>query len=676
MKHHFYFKNLLIAMFVLFAGGGISAETETIVFSKQGYQNRTLVSRVIGTNIQIDFYKGTNSSNGPTYYDSGSAVRAYGGNYFIITANDITITKIVIGFGSSDGSNTITTNVGTYNSSGTWTGEAKSVTFTIGGTSGHRRIASIAVTYSTTTDLRTHVTLTYSAESFTTPTERGVVEGAPMLTVDPEEAEDEVTFSSSDETVATVDAQTGAITAVSRGTTSITASISDSENYRDALTSYELIVGLPSSNLNYDPTSMFVTYDKKDNFTAPTLSHADEYDGTITYASSNPSVATVDASGAIEILAVGVTTITASGAATQYHKASEASFTLTVEDIQGSATGASVFKETFDNANSSGGNEGGFSTASNQMIDKDIVCDNEGWTGGMYNAKKCVKIGKDGSRWTVTSPEITVKPGVPYTLTFKAAPWGTESNVMKVTVTGGSITEIPTTAMETGKWNVFEATITPASNSITIAFSVTGGYRFFLDEINVVASSGSETVSVTIPGSGYGTYCSPWPLDLTEGSLPDGFKAYAVSSSSSTNVTLTEISQKLIGGTGIIINGTPGTAYTLKIADNGIAYSGLNLLTGTLSPTYIEKGQYFLKNGQFVYSSAGTLPANKAYLKSANAPEAAANLDFVIEDVTGISVMRNAVIEKDGRWYDISGRAVSPTSKGIYIHNRKKYVIK
>ena len=126
----------------------------------------------------------------------------------------------------------------------------------------------------------------------------------------------------------------------------------------------------------------------------------------------------------------------------------------------------------------------------------------------------------------------------------------------------------------------------------------------------------------------------------------------------------------------MIINGTPGKAYTLKIADKGTAYSRTNLLTGTLSPTYIEKGQYFLKNGQFVYSSAGTLPANKAYLKSANAPEAAANLDFVVEDVSGISVMRNAVIEKDGRWYDISGRAVSPTSKGIYIHNGKKYVIK
>ena len=51
-------------------------------------------------------------------------------------------------FGSSDGSNTITTDVNTY-SNGTWTGSATSVKFTIGGTSGNRRIKKIAVTYKT-----------------------------------------------------------------------------------------------------------------------------------------------------------------------------------------------------------------------------------------------------------------------------------------------------------------------------------------------------------------------------------------------------------------------------------------------------------------------------------------------------------------------------------------------
>ena len=56
------------------------------------------------------------------------------------------IKSITITFGSSDGSNTITTDVGTYNN-GSWSGDSGSVKFTIGGTSGNRRIKAIEVTY-------------------------------------------------------------------------------------------------------------------------------------------------------------------------------------------------------------------------------------------------------------------------------------------------------------------------------------------------------------------------------------------------------------------------------------------------------------------------------------------------------------------------------------------------
>ena len=87
------------------------------------------------------FDKGTNS-NGPKYYTSGTAVRVYGSNTITITGKSIV--KIVITFGSSDGTNEITTDVGTF-ATDTWTGSADSVTFTIGGTKGHRRIAKIEV---------------------------------------------------------------------------------------------------------------------------------------------------------------------------------------------------------------------------------------------------------------------------------------------------------------------------------------------------------------------------------------------------------------------------------------------------------------------------------------------------------------------------------------------------
>lgn len=122
-------------------GGGSSEEI--VDFSSQGYSNQQEVSSYDGTNFSVAFNKGSNS-NTPKYYTSGTAIRIYGGGYFTISSES-TITKIVIAFGSDDGSNAITASQGTY-SNGTWTGSANSVKFTIGGSSGNRRIKSLVVT--------------------------------------------------------------------------------------------------------------------------------------------------------------------------------------------------------------------------------------------------------------------------------------------------------------------------------------------------------------------------------------------------------------------------------------------------------------------------------------------------------------------------------------------------
>lgn len=717
MKQLLHLKSLLIALLVLFGGGSVSAQEETIYYENFGTAKSTLDLTSYNSNWTVVSGGYVKVQQNVRYGSSGRSLQMGSGDS--PSADVITPT-----FGASgnitfscymntnnknnesvtlsvDGAGTITACSGaksgladgkvtvTFKESNQW--YLVSLTLT-GCTSSTRiRIKNIRtlyvddVTVKGDADPRTPVTLEYSEDKYTTPTESGVITGAPTLTVTPAEAASEVVFSSSDENVAKFD-ENGKLIAVATGTTTITASISGSETYRDAEDSYELTVGLPSSNLRYNPTSVTVTYDKKDNFTAPELSYTGGYDGTITYTSDNPSVATVDANGVVTILAVGVAKITASGAATQYLKESEADFTLTVNDIQGSATGgsgASVFKETFNqvNVNGTGGNDGACSGSIasgdlNPSGDKKNV-DEDGWefTNG-YGGKQCARFGSKNNNGSAKTREIAVTAGQNYTLTFKAAPWGTGSNTMSVSVNGVEISNL-TGSMIQGQWNNFSATITPTSSAITIAFSVTGNEkRFFLDEINVAAPSTSETVDVKIPASGWGTFCYKYPLDFTAASSPEGLKAYAVSATKSSKATLTQITEKIIGGTGIIINGEPGTTYTIKVADQGTRYNGINLLTGTLAPTYVEEGQYFLKSGQFVYSSAGVLPANKAYLKKENAPEAAANFGFVIEDATGISEVHNNITLDDNKWYDLSGRVVSPTSKGIYIHNGKKYVIK
>ncbi|MCR4582345.1 MAG: Ig-like domain-containing protein [Prevotella sp.] len=74
-----------------------------------------------------------------------------------------------------------------------------------------------------------------------------------------------------------------------------------------------------------------------ETFTAPTLTNP--YSVEVSWSSSDESVATVDASGNVTLVAAGTTVITATFAGNDDYKAGAASYTLTVE---GEATGISA----------------------------------------------------------------------------------------------------------------------------------------------------------------------------------------------------------------------------------------------------------------------------------------------------------------------------------------------
>ena len=121
--------------------------SELIDFSKQGYANGIAVSAFDGNYCSIAFNKGSNN-NAPAYYTTGDAVRVYGGSYFTITSEQI-ITGVAMTFATGDGTNAISTDTGSFTNNN-WTGEANSITFTVAGSSGHRRIQKLQITYKVT----------------------------------------------------------------------------------------------------------------------------------------------------------------------------------------------------------------------------------------------------------------------------------------------------------------------------------------------------------------------------------------------------------------------------------------------------------------------------------------------------------------------------------------------
>ena len=136
-------KLLLLWTFLLCMAGVVSAAEVTIDFTAKGYGNQQEVTSVEQDGITVTFDKGSNS-NTPKYYTSGEAIRVYGGGSMTVSSTK-NITNIAITFGTSDGTNEITTNGGTY-ADGIWTGSATSVQFNVGGTSGNRRFKKLTIT--------------------------------------------------------------------------------------------------------------------------------------------------------------------------------------------------------------------------------------------------------------------------------------------------------------------------------------------------------------------------------------------------------------------------------------------------------------------------------------------------------------------------------------------------
>ena len=137
-----------------------------------------------------------------------------------------------------------------------------------------------------------------------------------------------VTYSSSNESVATVDSNTGAVSLVAAGETTIRAIFKGNDVYYAGSASYKLTAILADPELSYnEPAKYDVVLGEP--FTAPILNN--QHGLPVTYSSSNNSVATVDANtGEITIVADGQTIITATSVANSTYDSGSASYTLTV----------------------------------------------------------------------------------------------------------------------------------------------------------------------------------------------------------------------------------------------------------------------------------------------------------------------------------------------------------
>lgn len=162
--------------------------------------------------------------------------------------------------------------------------------------------------------------------------------------------------------------------------------------------------------------------------------------------------------------------------------------------------------------------------------------------------------------------------------------------------------------------------------------------------------------------------------------IPTGVKAYYVSAKG-TEATMTAIEAGAIpANQGVILTSETGDAVTMVPAasETAATITGNQLGHSAGAAKTLTAGEgYILGNGTegtaFYPCKAGSLPINKAYLLG-NGGESAIAMNFG-NAVTGINTIAAPASAK-APIFDLSGRRVVKATKGLYIQNGKKVIVK
>ena len=192
--------------------------------------------------------------------------------------------------------------------------------------------------------------------------------------------------------------------------------------------------------------------------------------------------------------------------------------------------------------------------------------------------------------------------------------------------------------------------------------------------VTTIACVLTETIPVTIASSGYSTLATSCGLDFAN-ATPAGLEAYVASAITASGVTLSSITAAP-KNTGVILKGEAGTEYTIPVKTDAAAIAGTNYLKAAVAAYNCAANEvYILKGGKFCkVTAASTVPAGKAYLLAEDVPVAAPELEFNFGGTTAIDAIQKQT--KNGEFYNLAGLRVANPSKGLYIVNGKKVVIK
>lgn len=226
--------------------------------------------------------------------------------------------------------------------------------------------------------------------------------------------------------------------------------------------------------------------------------------------------------------------------------------------------------------------------------------------------------------------------------------------------------------------NATTVTVTPTDGTKTISAIIGGTCGFTAVKVYYEESSSVvENVKVNIPADSYTTFSNSYAIDFSD----SGITVYTAMVDGNV-VKLKPISDKIVpANTGVILYAETAGEYTGVLTTGG-SVSSNELVAATTETKVVYKNSnkfnYILQGGVFKKATGDKLKAGKAYLNTnydvTASADGARELKIVVDgEATAIKAIETAA---DKNVYDLQGRKVAAPTKGLYIINGKKMIVK
>lgn len=473
------------------------------------------------------------------------------------------------------------------------------------------------------------------------------------------------------------------ITALDAGEATITATFAGNDSYKPASAQLKVVVSNPAEPVDIceingiNPTSL--TINETAQFTLDAtfvegLTLGVDYE--ILWESSDPTILDVHSNGLAVANGVGTAEVTVKVKEIVKNEADkrfidmEKTFTVTVYGPATQVQGALIAKLA----------DGTYRAVTNDATTK------KNWLVGrevtVINGKVLASENDSDISWTITTRgDVTTFQDLDGK--FISAP------------TSGNNLGLADAASESTQWTVDGDSWTKlqGENQKTILWNnANQGFRYYASSnIDNSGYSSAITYSEIVPGctrtlsNTWGTVCFSRQV-LVENTVNARFYWVAGKvlneAGEPVKLILREEDYALKTGYPFIVEAIDPTAPVIMLFEEGeLVERALNMngLYGTHTETEVPEGAYILNGGQFVKCGTGcSVAADRAYLKMEEVPEyegdEAGVKVFNLGGEDGISSLDAAA--EGAVIYDLSGRRVSKTAKGLYIINGKKVSVK